>query len=254
MKLRTILIVVASAGMATSSMAQPQISATVTLNWKNSVTGDQTMPRPGESAILWLDVAFTPPVGTLLVTPLGTGTVAGLGSLFIDLIGSGDPEGSWRSSGVGFGGTPNIDGPFTNTNFNNLGRRNDLAGGWALGGVGGQGGGVLGGTINDYMAGQAGQLPLVLPANQVNPVREIFRTEWTPSDYSARVVTFQSRRAAASTGTGISLLLVSASEVIIAVPIPAENITWGSALVMIPSPSGFALLMMAGCAATRRRR
>lgn len=254
MNLQTIVIIVASAGMTTSSLAQSQPTATVSLSWKNTTTGDQSPLLPGQSAAIWVDVAFSPPVGTAVQTPLGEGEIVGLGAVYFDLLGSGNPGGSYRNSGAGFGGTPEIDGPNTNNNWNDYGRRDDTLPGWALGSLGGQGGGPMGGTIHDYMAGMAGQFPLTPTANHFNPVREIFRIEWTPDDYSSRNVMWHSRKTSTPTGTGVALLVQLPGHYT-TIDVPFTGINWGALqIAVVPAPSGMMLLVVGAAGAFRRRR
>lgn len=227
------------------------ISASVTVHWKNTATGVATSIGPGESAAIWVDVEFSPPVGTPVETPHGAGTVAGLASIFFNLHGSGAPAGSWRTSGPGFNGTPEIDGPLTNTNWQSFGRRVDAAGGWAIGGAGAQGGGPMGWTIHDYVAAQAGQFPLSVPGNSFNPIREIMRMEWTPDDFTTRMITFQS---ASATHGGVWLLVELPGNIHTTINVPMANISWGAVQIPVPSPSGMLVLAGGGVLAARRRR
>jgi hypothetical protein len=116
--------------------------------------------NPGEAARLEVSITITPGIGspvTFVPPPApGSGTIAGLASIYFDIVGSGDNGGAGVWSGL------------------------SRAPGWALGGVG------LPSPLGDRVsAAQAGQF--VFPgatANPANPVEAIWRGVWTPSSYA----------------------------------------------------------------------
>lgn len=241
MKTRMMIAGILISAAATS--AQP--TATVDLNWRNTQTGGQHPIGPGQTADIWLDVSFTPSVGTALQG----GEVAGLASLFFDLLGSGDTSGSWTLSGPGFVSNAWQHGCPWCPPQANYGRRTDIFGGWALGGVGSA---LPNGTI---VSAQAGQFPLSPPASAFNPVVEIWRGKWQPGDYSDRIVDFTSQKAEISLQTGIAIYILEPGDIHRAIHVQPANITWGSVQVpVIPAPSGMLVVVGGAMVALGRRR
>jgi hypothetical protein len=235
MKTRAILALTAVAGLASAASAQETV--TYTLSFVEVQAGTNTpvanpngVVEPGEGARVQVSVNITPGIGSnATYTPPpapGTGTIAGLGSIFFDLTQSNAQGGTW----------------------NNIGR----ATGWNLGsgGTGNAGGGLD--------AAQAGQF--VLPgsvANSTNPVANIWRGVWTPSTYANRTVTFTSVAAAAGGANHSSILIQYGVD-------PDGNPQYVGKFVggvfgnvnipVVPSPSSLALLGLGGLVAGRRRR
>jgi hypothetical protein len=129
--------------------------------------------EPGERALLRLDVGFTnqntvaqfaPPIGTY-----GSGTIRGFGSAWIDLVGSGQPQGEWDLDPIrGFG----------------------VALEWDISGH--EGTPTNGGSaVSDIQMGQFPDPPGAL--DPTNPIREIWRGVWTPADFGPRTVRFDTR-------------------------------------------------------------
>src|SRR4051812_24370991 len=94
MKARAILGLSIAAGLATTASAQENIAYTwnfveVAVGTNNPVTNPNGIIEPGECARLQLNVNVTPGIGSnATYTPPpapGTGTIAGLGSVFFDL-------------------------------------------------------------------------------------------------------------------------------------------------------------------------
>jgi hypothetical protein len=233
MNTRVALVLAAVAGSAAMANAQ----ALMTFNWSfTEVLANTTTPvanpngliEPGEGAELRLSVSFSPAVGSAFQysPPPGTGngTVGGLSSIFFDL-----------SASAGHNGT-----------FHNLSRLSA----WGIGGIGS----IVTDGVN---AAQAGQFPLPgQTANPANPINNIWRVRWTPTDYTSRNVTFTAGKAAASSGTGAGLYIEYGGDpedpAYISVAVAGN---FGSIQVpVVPSPSSLALLGLGGLVIARRRR
>jgi MYXO-CTERM domain-containing protein len=255
------------AGSIAYGSAQAQFSATLTWHWKNMVTSDQTPLHPGQSAAVWMDVSFSPPVGSLL--PNGHEN-RGLASLFFDLLAVSDVLGSWVVTGTepaAFPGTPETSGPGTNVPMGwqqgdpvvplHWGRRVDAlhpGSGWSLGGDANY---VAHGSVfpptGSLVAIQAGQFPTTTQTNTINPIHEIWRGMFTPAHYAARDLVWQPARASHGGVTLFSLAPGAANLSVFSVG--AANINPGSLSVpVVPTPSGMALLGAAAGVAVRRRR
>ncbi|MBL9032902.1 MAG: hypothetical protein JNM80_14495 [Phycisphaerae bacterium] len=181
--------VVGAAGLVLASMptmAQDQVTYSFSFTEVDAFT-NVAIANPnglidiGEGARLTLNVSFTPAVGSTTTYPAppppGTGTVAGLGSIFFDLYGANNASGTWSFMQQG--------------------------GGWALGGAGTPN--ASGSAVSAIQAGQfiaPGQGP-----NPANPVNTIWSGVWVPAVYSARTVTFSSYSASASGGLHSSILV-----------------------------------------------
>jgi hypothetical protein len=116
--------------------------------------------EPGEAMRMELTVSFTPVVGTPVnwsgSPPPGSGTIAGLHTIFFDLLSNGDTTGAWSHrtpppGWIGSNGQPQPDGTLTNI--------------------------------------QIGQIPiLTTPIISSNPVERIWEGVWTPSSYEPRTI------------------------------------------------------------------
>jgi hypothetical protein len=236
MKPRAILGLTLAAGLASAASAQENVNYTwtfveVTMGTNNPVANPNGLIEPGECARLELTVNITPGIGSTTTytppPPPGTGTIAGLGSIFFDLTGTGSAQGTWAF----------------------LSR----ATGFALGSAG-----TPSGTGEAVTAAQAGQF--ILPgstANSSNPVNAIWRGVWCPTSYTNRTVTFTSMAAAAGGNNHSSILIQYGVD-------PDGNpqyigkfvsATFGSVNIpVVPGPSSLALLGLGAVIAGRRRR
>ncbi|MFN0133392.1 MAG: hypothetical protein ACKVW3_12805 [Phycisphaerales bacterium] len=168
---------------AVAGQARAQENITYALTWSEVVAGSNVpvpmpngMIEPGEGVRIAIRATITPGIGsTAMYTPPpppGTGTIAGFGSLSLDLLSSNANGGLWsnitRNAEANPGGIPG-------------------GGNWTLG-TGGFG--DANGSVSGVQAGQ-----FVLPgmtAHAANPVQSVWRGTWTPSSYSLRSASFQS--------------------------------------------------------------
>lgn len=178
--------------------------------------------QPGESARLTLSVSFTPAVGsTITYTPppgTGVGTVAGLGSVFFDILGGPGSQGTWsfhqRAAGFPIGGPGS-----------------ELPGGTGRTGAG------------------ADQLSV---SNTTNPVDAIWSMVWTPASYSSRAVMWQGAPSASSPNAHSSLFVqVGPGPNYIGLFIPGQ---FGSVSIPIVPAPGMGAFALVGVAALGRRR
>jgi len=187
--------------------------------------------EPGEGARILFSAGFVPGVGspvTYQAPPApGFGTVAGLGSVFFDLFGSGMAQGSWSHLRVssGWNGMP-IGIPLPD------------------------GSGVAQISVGQFV------LPGGTP-NPSNPVVDMWYGVWTPASYTPRVVTFQSQASPASQGSHSSILIEYGrgpenEPLIVGRFIEGQ---FGSVQVPIgiPAPGGLALLGLAPLGCRRKR-
>lgn len=236
MKTRAILGLVAAAGLASAANAQENITYVITFTECVANTAGTAVPSPngkidpGEGVRINVRATVNPGIGASTTytppPPPGTGTIAGLGSVFFDLIGTALNGGTW----------------------NNISRP-----GWSLGGPG------TGQANGDLTAAQAGQF--VLPgstANSTNPVASIWRGTWNPSDYSTRNASI-AIQAALAAGTSHSSILVqygvdgNGDPQYVAKFIAGAFGNTGTIMIQ-PAPSSLALLGLGGMVAGRRRR
>jgi hypothetical protein len=209
---------------------QPMV--TVSLGFTEVVAGTNTpvpnpngVLEPGEAALIEMSIAFTPPVGSFIQTPAVQGTVAGLGTILYDLIGTNGAGGSWTHLGV--------------------------AAGW----LGWPGEVDIGGAAVRNLSVLQRPAPGTM-ANSQNPVDSIWRGVWTPSSYAARTVIFQTDVTTPPPFGGISHLLLQID------PVPTYNLllnvfTQHGAvhIPIVPAPGtlGVMLLMLAACGQRRRQ-
>ncbi|MBL9032930.1 MAG: hypothetical protein JNM80_14635 [Phycisphaerae bacterium] len=223
-----------SAGLVAASAALGQGPlATHSWSFVEVVAGTNTpvaapdgILQPGEAARLSLSVAFSPAVGsTMTYTPppgSGVGTVAGLGGVLFDILGSANSQGTWSF---------NVRAPAFS-----LGQAGDeLAGGT--------------GRTN------AGAQQFLLPgqtANSSNPVSAIWSMVWTPASFSPRTVTWQGAAASSSPSAHTGLLIqFDPVPSYVGVYIPAQ---FGSVSVPIVPAPGVGAVALVGAAALMRRR
>ncbi|MFN0134165.1 MAG: hypothetical protein ACKVW3_16745 [Phycisphaerales bacterium] len=246
MRLKSGVGVVALLAACGASSAQELM--TYSMTWSEVVGGTNqpvTTPNgviePGEGVRIALKVSFSPGVGaTSSYTPPpppGTGTIAGLGDIFIDIVGPNLTGGSWsnftRNAAANPGGVP--------------GGHN-----WSLGGWG------FDPMTNNISALGAGQF--ILPGNTAwtdNPIENIFRGTWTPTTYAPRATSFAPTAAAAGGNNHSSLLIQygvdgQGDPQYVGKFIPGSFSGTGS-IQIVPAP-GCAGLLGAGFIVTRQRR
>jgi MYXO-CTERM domain-containing protein len=234
MKTRAALGILAAAGLAAT--AQAQESVTYTLTWTEVLAGTTNAGNgngsidPGEGVRFAIRAQVTPGVGSPATytppPPPGTGTIAGLGSMFLDLLGTNLNGGTWS---------------------------NIQRGVWALGG---QGDPQASGNITSVQAGQ-----FVLPggtANSTNPIANIWRGVWNPSSYATRIASLVTAGAVASGGNHSSILIKygvdpQGNDQYVAKFVAGVAGSSGS-IPITPAPSSLALLGLGALVAGRRRR
>jgi hypothetical protein len=224
----------ALAGAAFGQASTDAATLSYSLAWQD--TGNHNgMLEPGESAVLRLSVGMTPGVNTVIpgrgIIGGPTGTLRGIASGFIDLVGSGDTNGSFSlDPAAGYGVDPS----------------------WDLVGPGGSGTPNGTGLINI----QFGQFPTGSSSvNTTNPVVNVWSGAWTPESYAARTVSF-------GTATGTAAGPGNASAVIIKWGALNGNIQQarcrsdfgGVSIPIVPAPATLALLGLGGLFAFARRR
>jgi len=234
MKTRAALGILAAAGLAAT--AQAQESVTYTLTWTEVLAGTTNAGNgngaidPGEGVRFAIRATVTPGIGSTASytppPPPGSGTIAGFGSMFLDLHGALFLGGTWS---------------------------NIQRGTWALGG---QGDPQANGDIINVQAGQ-----FILPggtANSTNPINNIWRGVWNPSTYSNRNVDLSTSGAVAA-GTQASSILIKygvdpqGNDQYVAKFVAGVAGSSGS-IPITPAPSSLALLGLGAMVAGRRRR
>jgi hypothetical protein len=136
--------------------------------------------EPGESAEIRLSVSFTNQFGVAhFAPPIGTftsGTIVGLGSAFLDVVGSGATAGAFV-----LGNNPP---PQTNNGTTGYGVRS----GWRM--LGNPSAGSVNATGTGVEQIVFGQFFSQYPPETANPINRMYALLWTPASYSSRVVTF----------------------------------------------------------------
>jgi len=240
MTTRAVLALVALAGL--SAAATGQESITYSWTWTEVLAGSSTpvavsngLIEPGEGARLALTATITPGIGSVVtyVPPPqpGFGTLAGLGSLFFDLLGSNANGGQWSVI-----------------------RRNPGGINWGLGPAG------TGQPSGDLVSAGVGQF--VLPGaivNGTNPVVNIWAATWTPDGFAARTVSFQSAAAAASGGNHSAILIQYGDDPNSQKPLVVGRVVDGifgnsGPIPVVPAPGGAMILGLGALVASRRRR
>jgi hypothetical protein len=246
MKTRAILALTAAAGLAGVANAQTTTSSssvTMTVFFGGEApggNGNGTI-EPGESALIGIAVAWTGfnTVGSFspAVSGATSGTIRGLGGGFVDLVGAGGVAGTWDMD-------PNTNGyGVQNPSFDP---------------------GVMGNAhANGVSNIQFAQLPSSVNAintSQFPAGSPIWLGLWTPSDYSARNVSFGGQAAAAAGGLPFSVLFrilnQAGSPAVASAFVTSGNISFTGTgdIAIAPAPSSLALLGLGALVVGRRRR
>ncbi|MFN0131597.1 MAG: hypothetical protein ACKVW3_03545 [Phycisphaerales bacterium] len=178
-------VVVLTAG----TMADAQIRIDHRISWSEVLAGsNQPVPtpngliEPGEAVRIAIKATVTPGIGATVPytqpSPPGVGTIAGIGSILVDILGTNVNGGTWsnitRNAEEGPSGIPG-------------------GGNWTLGGPGWP---EPNGDVSFVQAGQ-----FVTPGqtcNSTNPIENMWRATWTPSTYQPRDASFRLVRQAVS--------------------------------------------------------
>jgi len=223
------------AACSAASTASADLSVTYSLSFTEVLAGTSTpvtapngVIEPGEAARVALTVTIAPGIGSVLTytpPPLpGSGTLAGLASVYFDLNQTNALGGTWTLL--------------------------TRASGWALGSRG------TGNADGSLSAGQAGQF--VLPpatANAANPIVDIWSGTWSPSTYSSRTAVFTCVPSLGADG-GDCAVLINYGDDPLGHP---QYVGWflsgtpGSVHIpIVPAPSSMLPLLL--CLSPRRRR
>jgi hypothetical protein len=223
----TILV---SAGIARAQPSTTAATMTYTCTWQDTGNHNGVL-EPGESALLGFDVAISPVTGPIIPYsggPAPTGTLSAIGAGFVDVVGSNAHGGTFNfDRNLGYGLTPDWD----------PGQPIDP---------------VANGAANI----QWNQLdPNVFPLfHRESLVSPMFTMLWTPSDFTARVATFEVR-AALPAGSTPSMVFVRwrASPVNYQYVLGLSNFIPVS-VPIVPAPPSLALLGLAGLISRRPAR
>ncbi|MFN0134164.1 MAG: hypothetical protein ACKVW3_16740 [Phycisphaerales bacterium] len=245
---RSATVILAACG-GLCGAARSQELMTYSMTWHEVMAGTNQpvatpngVIEPGEGVRIALKVLITPGIGSTAIytppPPPGTGTIAGLGSIFIDILATNFMGGAWsnitRNAAANPGGTP--------------GGHN-----WTLGGSGSLEGD---GNLRAIGAGQ-----FVLPGGTAvshNPVENIYRATWTPTNYSIRNVAITPAGAAAGGGHHSSILVhygvTGAGEAQYVGKFVLGSFSGTGPIPVVPAPGLAGLLYAAAISASRRRR
>jgi hypothetical protein len=226
----------ALAGFASHVTAQEL----VTFHWSfTEVVANSTTPAtgplagnsaidPGEGAEIRLTISFTPGVGSpATYTPppgTGQGTIGGFASAFFDLLAPAGHGGVFHNRGPGPGLPPNPSGTIEPDAVRNV---------------------------------SIGQFPLPgQPAPPANPIVNIWRVRWTPTDYTARIVEFTAAKSISTSGTGAALYIEYTGNpqepAYLSKSVAAD---FGSLQIpVVPAPTTLVIFSAGLLAAARRRR
>ena len=231
----------AAAALAPAALAQVPTTTDTTVTY--ALTWDDVGPgggahngdvEPGESVLFRITASFTNQNSVGVFTPplagFSSGTIRGLSSAFLDLVGGFTAQGVWDVSPAhGYGVTPP----------------------WNIAGSGGNGVPAAGGTqLTQIQFGQFVAEPALI--NPTNPIVDVFSALWTPTSFAVRWETFQLAASAASNGYA-SAVLFQLSPTQLAAAYCPSNLGSVAVGIGIPAP-GSALILTLGLAAAARRR
>lgn len=217
-------------GLALAPAARGQhtaddIRVTYSLAWQDTGNGNGFL-EPGESAIVRLSAHISPPIntfissGAIIIVPGGGGTLRGLASSQLDIFGGNLRGGTLTAGPIDarwdlFGTPPAIEDE----------RLRDV----------------------DF-----GQFPVTNNLIMTtNPVADVFRFAWTPSDYTPRSVSLMTAAGTHSEGHASAVYLITGSTT--RVVINVQPVFQGVQLVVVPSPGAAAAIAMAALVASQRR-
>ncbi len=261
MRLGLCAAVAVVAGVAGGAAAQfvttPGITANLSLGWMEDpafASNNNGVLEPGERALILLNVSFTGLGTTASFAPginqYHSGTIMGMGSLFIDIkSSSADPSGLYNngitspaSSSIG----PNAD----SSGSTGYGVRS----GWRILGSPSNGQPVANGFVHIQPGQFISDPGLVNPAD---PITNIDRLGWAPTSYAPRTVTFgtNGNTEAAQQVMGLLLDANGLGTTVVVAYIPVASITFGTVDIPIaPAPGGLAILTVGGLMMRRRSR
>ncbi len=262
MKTRSVVALLAAAGLVAVASARTIITPGITANLDLSRQQDPVFPHndngllePGEHALILTSISFTGQFTLVQLSPgnFYQGMILGLAIACIDLRST-----SGDSAGLYNGGITSPPSSSVGPNANSAGTAGyGVRGGWLGGGNVCNGNLVANGfaDINPYQFP-----PDPSQCNTTNPIGNIERLGWTPSSYAARTVTF-GVSAAAGAGFNVLALYLDLNGSVGhpgtlggAGYLPLASIHYGSIDVPVaPAPAGLAPLVICGLAMPRRR-
>lgn len=217
---------------------------TTSMSWSDNGLGNGNNNGtldPGEAALITMTASFTNEFGTAHFSPpvgnLSSGTIVGLGALWIDLQGSPLTAGTFNNSmplantagtsGYGVRGNWRIAGPASNGTINGIG-------------------------IDNIQIGQGHSQE---PPLTDNPVTNVYRLLWTPNSYDPRDAAFAIvPDPAAGTQAGfVAVDLGNGTGLFVAVPL--GHIEFGTVHIqVVPTPAGVGVLSLGFVFCARRSR
>jgi len=224
------------AGLPAAAAAQEFITyswtwSEVLANTSTPVSSPNGLIEPGEGVRLALTIQVTPGIGSPVTYQSppgpGSGTLAAIGSIFFDLLGTNVNGGQWS-----------------------VFRRQSS---WNLGNPGtGQPGGSL-------TSASAGQFILTSIPDSRNPVVNVWIATWTPGVYDPRVASFQSQGAVAGGGNHSAILIQYGEDPNTGDPLYVGRFIGGifgnsGPIPVVPAPAATVVLALAALAASKRRR